>query len=119
MTQHCSHLVKSIKIYQNHYDQHKMSMPYHSDTVIEEGLSEDEKIKIGIHSDLSKDGQHCNRINCHDDDDHFRADADAEADTDADAEADKSPADMREEKRNISMTERGVTRTYVLRHTIF
>ena len=44
---------------------------------------------------------------CHDVDDFDLSYADAID------EHDKSPAEMREEKRNISMTERGVTRTLV------
>ena len=82
-----------------------MAMTYHSDTVIEERLSKDEKIEIRVHPDLRKDRQHCYRINCHDGDD------DADAGDDDGDEDDKSPAEMREEKRNISMTDRGVTRT--------
>ena len=80
-----------------------MAMTYHGDTVIEEGLSKDEKIEIRVHPDLRKDRQHCYRINCHHDDRRDGVNVN-----------DKSPAEMREEKRKISMTERGVTRTCLL-----
>ena len=44
----------------------KMTSTYHSDTVIQEGFAEDEKIKIGIDTNFRKYGQHCYRINCND-----------------------------------------------------
>ena len=91
------HLVKTTKITITIL---KMAKTYHGDTVVEERLSKDEKVEIRVHSDLRKDRQHRHRINCHHDDCCDGAD-------------DTSPAEMREEKRNISMTERGVTRTLV------
>ena len=93
------HLVKTTKITITIL---KMAKTYHGDTVVEERLSKDEKVEIRVHSDLGKDRQHRHRINCHHDDCIC-----------TDAADDTSPAEMREEKRNISMTERGVTRTLV------
>ena len=38
-------------------------MTHHSHAVVEERLSEDEKVEIGVDSDLGEDGQHSDRIN--------------------------------------------------------
>ena len=47
----------------NNHEQSTKDMTHHSHAVVEERLSEDEKVEIGVDSDLGEDGQHGDGIN--------------------------------------------------------